>query len=159
MGILNRSLVGETFKMKLIAIACLFSSVFAEPEADPALVYTNSYVSPYVRTYGAYNPYTTYTGYLGHHLLGKRSADAEADPLLYSTYNNFVSPYTYGAYNPYTYSPYTYGAHMIGKRSADAEPDAEPFVYTNGYVSPYTYGAYRPATYAGVYRPAYSMWG
>merc|ERR1712112_498599 len=115
MGILNGSLVEETFKMKLIAIACLFSSVFAEPEADPALVYTNSYVSPYVRTYGAYNPYT--------------------------------------------YSPYTYGAHMIGKRSADAEPEAKPFVYTNGYGAPYTYGAYRPATYAGVYRPAYTMWG
>merc|ERR1711920_571120 len=59
-------------------------------------------------------PYTTY-GYPTVHHLGKREAEAEADPaVLYSHYAGY--PYTYGAY-PYTYAGYTgypYTTHAYG---------------------------------------------
>merc|ERR1712027_21918 len=127
--------------MKLFIIAAvLVASVFAEPEAeaDPnawyasygyagfpyygygsGLAYAGAY-APY--TYGAYGhggyPYAAgYNGYaLGAaHLIGKRSADAEAKPeAWYGAYGYGYSgyPYSYGyAGYPYGYAgyPYAYG--------------------------------------------------
>merc|ERR1712126_611638 len=121
--------------MKLFIIAAvLIASVFSEPEAeaDPnawyasygyagfpyygygsGLAYAGAY-APY--TYGAYGyagyPYAAgYNGYaLGAaHLIGKRSADADAE----------AYGYPYGAYG-LGYNGYALGgAHSIGKRSAD----------------------------------------
>merc|ERR1712227_50981 len=124
--------------MKLFIIAAvLIASVFAEPEAeaDPnawyasygyagfpyygygaGLAYAGAY-APY--TYGAYGyagfPYA-YNGYaLGTHLIGKRSADADAEAkpwLAYANYGYAGYPYAYGyAGYPYGYAgyPYAYG--------------------------------------------------
>merc|ERR1711963_890646 len=125
--------------------------------------------------YGAYAPYTygaygyagypyAYNGYaLGTHLIGKRSADADAEAkpwLAYANYGYAGYPYAYaGAYGyPYGayglgYNGYALGAHYIGKGSADAEakPEAWYGAYGYGYAGyPYSYGyAGYPYGYAG----------
>merc|ERR1711997_883342 len=93
----------------------------AEPEADPALIYSSvghmGYTMPY-STYSGYKPYTwpyTYSSLpytTPYHHLGKREAEAEPEP----------DPW------PYTYSswPYTTPYHHLGKREAEAEPEADP---------------------------------
>merc|ERR1711915_1172973 len=146
MGILNLSLVEEGSKMKFIAAACLVAAAFAEPEAkadaDAALLYgAYGYGGLGYAGYAGYAGlgYAGYAGYpyaygaypyaYGAHYIGKREAEAEAEPeadaaLLYGAYGygglgyaGYAGyPYAYGAY------PYAYGAHYIGKRSADAEP-------------------------------------
>merc|ERR1712179_645099 len=164
--------------MKLFLIAAvLIASVFAEPESEAkADAWYGAYGYggyPYAGTYGAYAaPVATYAHaayaapvatYAGAHLIGKRSADsdAEAKPwLAYSNYGYAGYPYasTYGAYAApvatYAHAAYTtpyatYGAHLIGKRSAEAEPESWYGAY--GYASPYTtyggYSAYRPYAY------------
>ena len=113
-----------------LQIALAFVAVaVAEPEADPALIYSNGLINPYTYSAGIYNPYTygaygsyirpaVYGGY-GYRTLGKREAESEpeADPALI---------YSNGVYNPYTYSA--------------------------GIYRPYTYGSYiRPAVYGGYY--------
>jgi len=160
-------------------------SADSDAEAKPWLTYGAGYGYagyPYAATYGAYAaPVATYAHaayaapvatYAGAHLIGKRSADsdAEAKPwLAYSNYGYAGYPYasTYGAYAApvatYAHAAYTTpyatygGAHLIGKRSADSEPESWYGAY--GYASPYTYGgygsygysAYRPYTYGRVY--------
>merc|ERR1712055_11794 len=119
--------------------------------------------------------YAAYPYGLVHHL-GKRSADAEAEPeadadaLLYAgAYSPLTyAAHTYGAY-PYSYrhtaypyaaynygaDPYTYGAYgrSLGKRSADAEAepeaeaDADALLYAGAY-SPLTYGAHAYGAYS-----------
>merc|ERR1712018_750185 len=112
---------GQT-KMKLFIVAAvLIASVFAEPESEaeakPWLTYGAGYAGyPYASTYAAY-PYAGvygagvygagvygagYNGYaLGAHYLGKRSAEAEAEPEAW-----------YGAYNGY--AGYGYGSRYAG---------------------------------------------
>merc|ERR1712126_238014 len=168
--------------MKLFIIAAvLIASVFSEPEAeaDPnawyasygyagfpyygygsGLAYAGAY-APY--TYGAYGyagyPYAAgYNGYaLGAaHLIGKRSADADADAkpwLAYANYGYAGYPYAYAGAYGYPYGAYGLGyngyalggAHFIGKRSADAEakPEAWYGAYGYGYSGyPYGYSGY-----------------
>merc|ERR1712203_1239658 len=175
------STLNTNMKFFIIA-AVLVASVFAEPEAeaDPnawyasygyagfpyygygsGLAYAGAY-APY--TYGAYGyagyPYAAgYNGYaLGAaHLIGKRSADADAEAkpwLAYANYGYAGYPYAYaGAYSyPYAtyglgYNGYALGAHYIGKRSAEAKPESwygygyAPYSYSHAY-APYAYGAY-----------------
>ena len=126
-------------------------SADAEPKADPALI-----AAPYAATYGAayspyyataaatypyaastyaaaYSPYYAgnayYGSYVAPRVLGKRSADAEADPA-YLAYSN-IAGYPYTTYaNTYAataaYNPYYAGA---------------------AYSPYYAAGAYRPAAY------------
>merc|ERR1712223_424044 len=160
-----------------ILAALLVASVFAEPEAeaDPNAWYASYGYSgfPYygygagLAYAGAYAPYAYagypyaygYNGYaLGAtHLIGKRSADAEAEAKPESWYGAYgygyagaygypyAGAYSYGAY------PYAYGAHFIGKRSADAEAKPEAWYGAYGYgYAPYSYGyAGYPYGYAG----------
>merc|ERR1712077_66508 len=94
--------------MKVFILLCVVAAAMAE--ADPYLVYSgygglhHGYAG-YGYGYSAY-PYTTY-----HY--GKREAEAESKPSLYS------GAYAYGGY------PYAYGAFHYGKREAEAEPKAE----------------------------------
>merc|ERR1712080_583186 len=122
---------------------------------NPVSTY-GSIVSP-VSTYGSYiRP--AYTGYTGYHGLGKREAEAEAepeaDPLLYrSTYSGLASPLVRSVYNPVStygsvvapvstygsavrpaYTGYT-GYRHFGKREAEAEPYT---VYSNPAYTGYT---------------------
>merc|ERR1712033_31066 len=90
-------------KMKFIAAACLIAAAFAEPEADPAVLYgsygygVGAYAGYAAYNYGAY-PYT-----YGARYLGKRSADAEpeADAALlygnygYTGYAGYAAPYSH----------------------------------------------------------------
>jgi hypothetical protein len=156
----------------------------AEPEADPALLYSSighlGYSMPY--TYSGYKPYTwpyTYSSWpytTPYHHLGKREAEAEPEPeadpaLLYSSVGHLGYSYPYSTYSgykpytwPYTYSswPYTTPYHHLGKREAEAEPEADPaLLYTSGLYhtySPYTYSLHRPYV-SYPYTTAYSHWG
>merc|ERR1719346_539882 len=88
----------------------------AEPEADPALIYSTGLYSPYTYS-GVYSPYTygTYGSYIkpavyggyGYGRVFKREAEPEADPaLIYS--NSLYSPYAYSS----IYRPYPYGSYI-----------------------------------------------
>merc|ERR1711878_147905 len=116
----------------------------AEPEADPALLYS-----------GAYYPYTYNHGYFGYpnvhhygHYYGKREAEAEpeADPALIYTTNTLpltsavhhsplVSPlvYTTGVHQPIVYNsavqtPVVYKTHPVAEKT---EKVSSPVVYTH----------------------------
>merc|ERR1712064_52471 len=156
------STLNKNMKFFILA-ALLVASVFAEPEAeaDPNAWYASYGYSgfPYyvfgagLAYAGAYAPYTYagypyaygYNGYaLGAtHLIGKRSADAEAEAKPEAWYGAYG--YGYAGY------PYAYGAHFIGKRSADAEAKPEAWYGAYGYgYAPYSYGyAGYPYGYAG----------
>merc|ERR1712088_94414 len=99
------------YTMKLFLLALALAAVNAEPESKPY----------YHGGYGGY-------GLGGYHYLGKRSAEAEAepeaDPLLVG-----YSPYG----NGYALPTVHYGYHLIGKRSADAEPESKPYYYGGLY--------------------------
>jgi hypothetical protein len=150
-----------------IVLAVVVAAVCAE--ADPSLIhgdlgytglaglgYTGlGYATPYV--YGKSAPCVNaanipvpcadglYGGVYGAHLIGKRSAEAEADPsLLYSNLGygysglaglGYATPYVYGKSAPCVNAANipvpcadgiygsVYGARLIGKRSAEAEAD------------------------------------
>merc|ERR1712121_474234 len=80
----------------------------AEPEPDPALVYSSLYTPYTAGVYSGY-PVTGYTGYTYPyvHAIGKREADAEpeADPAL--VYSSLYTPYTTGVYTGYPVTGYT----------------------------------------------------
>merc|ERR1712080_752128 len=151
-----------------MGVLALVGAALAEPEADPL------FYSGYTGLYNGYSGYTglgytglphvgsyispAYTGFTGYHTLGKREAEAEAepeaDPLLYrstysglasplvrsvynpvSTYGSIVAPVsTYGSYIRPAYTGYT-GYHGLGKREAEAEaePEADPLLYRSTY--------------------------
>merc|ERR1712026_498564 len=121
----------------------------AEAKADPLTIYSNAYnyawpyTTGYARTIAPYTyarnvmPYTYTYPYTSAHIIAKREAEAEADPLTiysnaYSAYN-YAWPYTTGyarTFAPYTYAqnvmPYTYtypytNAHLIAKREAETK--------------------------------------
>jgi hypothetical protein len=180
--------------LQVVALAVCAAAVYAEPEAeaDPSLLYAGYGYAPYTYGYG-YAPYTygynygyPYTygypyayGAYGHYL-GKREAEAEADPsLLYAGYAGYA-PYAY-AYAPYWWVPraasYQHIAtpfsvstvSQIHKREAEADADAHvalayaPLAYTGVAVHPglatsYEYRSpqglhalYRPWGYYGYY--------
>merc|ERR1719402_1879733 len=116
----------------MIVVLALVGAAMAEPEADP--LFYSGYGTGYGLRSVGYHPagigysglgyagsyirpaYTGYTGYTGIHALGKREAEAEAEPkaepLLYSsvgvhpyggvasTYSGLASPFVRSAYNP-----------------------------------------------------------
>jgi len=132
--------------LALAAVAC------AEPEADPALVYSGVYsplsytsgYSPLLRSFTPYSGFNTFgTNYFSHHGLMKR--DAEADPLtIYqaSPYTNVLgaTPMTYtypSVVNSHSLiSPYSsiFGLHHTNlvKREAEADP-VTVYHHTNPY--------------------------
>merc|ERR1719259_221997 len=162
-----------------VILSALVAAAYAE--ADPALLYGGYGYAPY--GYAGYPyalgksapcvnaanvPVPCADGYAaGVHLIGKRDADAEADPaLLYGAYGYAG----YAAY-PYAYAGFPYafgksapcvnaanvpvpcaGAHVIGKRDADADP---ALLYS-AYGYPYNSAAYSafPYTAAAVAAPA-----
>jgi len=182
-------------KFLVVALAVCAAAVYAEPEAeaDPSLLYAGYGAAPYAYGYAGYAGYgyAPYGyGYYGHpynygyygHVLGKREAEAEADPsLLYSAYA--YAPYAY-SYAPYAYAPYVYAPRaasyqsiatpfsvstvsQIHKREAEAEADPSllyaPLAYGYapltgvaahpGLASSYTYRS--PQGLSALYRP----WG
>merc|ERR1712105_3634 len=148
--------------MKMFVVLALAAVAVAEPEADPQELLSGAYTSPLLRrlspytytnlnTYNAYNPYSAYTTYNPYvHTIGKRDADAKADPAV--VYHSGVSPLTgYPALPVSTYSTlksvvspvtYTAGSHLVN-------PVVNPFAYTAGshIVSPVTYSAVAPVTH------------
>jgi len=125
-----------------------------EAEADPALIYSSGYHYPTVYSglsHGVYNThYTTPYVYGGIHHMGKREAEAEADPQY--IYNSALtySPYTYssGLYNNF------YGYRHFYKREAEAE--ADPALVYSGLHTPYTYGLNYNTYSAFPYTTAYT---
>merc|ERR1711944_35093 len=132
----------QTQTMKVFVLLCVVAAAMAE--ADPYLVYSgygglhHGYAG-YGYGYSAY-PYTTY-----HY--GKREAEAESKPYLYSGLHYptlYSGAYAYGGY-PYA----TDGFSHYGKREAEAEP--KPYFYSGlhyptVYSGAYAYGGY-PYTY------------
>merc|ERR1711997_1269894 len=165
----------------LLLVALVFATVLAEPEADANA--PDDKVALYPGIYGIRPGYATvaanpvvgnpgyalaksYVPYAGH-FLGKRSAEASADPAVDDkvALHPGLTPYHHGyatiAANPVvgnpgyalpkTYVPYGYG-HYLGKREAEAtpeasaDPEAEAW-YGHHYGYPY-YGGYYGGYYA-----------
>merc|ERR1712154_266692 len=123
--------------MKFLVVAsALVAAISAE--ADPALLYAGYAGYPYALGHGvglksapcvnaANVPVPCAAGYA--HYVGKRDADAEADPaLLYGAYygvpfgsSTGLDPITQG-YAPYAYHGLGYYGHYYGKRDAEADP-------------------------------------
>ena len=127
-----------------------YANAYAYGKAGPCVNAANVPV-PCADGYAAYGH--------GVHLLGKRDADAEADPaLLYSAYGYpyAAGAYAYGAY-PHAVAATPYGlthssnvglcTNYLGaavpcgrkKRSADAEAEADPALLYSAYGYPYGY--------------------
>ena len=127
-----------------------YANAYAYGKAAPCVNAANVPV-PCADGYAAYGH--------GVHLLGKRDADAEADPaLLYSAYGYpyAAGAYAYGAY-PHAVAATPYGlthssnvglcTNYLGaavpcgrkKRSADAEAEADPALLYSAYGYPYGY--------------------
>merc|ERR1711973_457839 len=75
----------------------------ADADADPAILYSASYIHhPVTYSYAAY-PYAYHALPYAYYGRKKRDADADADALLYySTYG--YAPYAYHGYVPYAYA-------------------------------------------------------
>merc|ERR1719312_260590 len=115
-------------------------------DADPGyVVAAPALLNAYPNWPGVSTPYSQSTCYGCRGYIGKRSADAEAEPG-YLAYGYGLRPYAYGyglrPLVPGVSTPYSqstcYGCRgYIGKRSADA--DAEPGYLAYG-LRPYAYG-------------------
>merc|ERR1712226_954146 len=108
--------------------------------------------------------YTTGYPYVNTHFMGKREAEAEADPaLVYTTglthpvvqngalaYNGLYNNYNglYNNYGFYNYNPYV-NTHLLAKREAEAEADPA-LLYGNFYNTGY-HGVYNGLYNHGVY--------
>merc|ERR1712121_190740 len=130
-------------------------------EADPALLYAGYAGYPYALGYGvglksapcvnaANVPVPCAAGYA--HYIGKREAEAEADPaLLYGAYYAGVPFGSSTGLDASTqgYAPYFggYYGHYYGKRDADADP-ALLYAGYAGYPYAAAYGAYPHAVAA-----------
>merc|ERR1711955_63354 len=128
--------------MKMFVVLALAAVAVAEPEADPAVVYTTpNYASPLLRylSYPYTKPVATYSTYNGFypnpvfHSIGKREAEAEADPAV--VYHAGVNPLTGYSVPVTTYS--------------NVKSVVSPVTYTTGspVVNPLTYNAVAPATH------------
>merc|ERR1712055_417972 len=135
MGQFHKNSLNQNMKSMIVVLALVGAAV-AEPEADPyfysgyglrstlgmgystpytGLGYRSSVLAPVTTGYTGYTGLSGYTGYSGltgytsaRHYIGKREAEAEADPLLYgypyggvaSTYTGLSSPLVRSVYNP-----------------------------------------------------------
>merc|ERR1712098_962530 len=154
MGSLTGSLVGESSRMKLLAVVFVIAGALADPEADADAWYgAFGYSTPYaLGSYGYGGLGYGYGGYgyagLGYGGYGygrgywKRSADAEPEAeadadAWYETYG-YAAPYAIGAYG-YTglgyaglgyaslgYGGYGYGGLGYGRGYWKRSADAEP---------------------------------
>merc|ERR1711970_1348456 len=126
MGSFNSTIFPEMQTMLRLALLCLMAAVYSEAGL---VAYPNGALVPYDgANIAATNAHLAYKGYLGYgyHYLGKRSAEAEADPGLVAYPNGALVPYD-GANLAATYPRFGYhGYHYIGKRSAEAEAEADP---------------------------------
>merc|ERR1711879_1002854 len=126
--------VQTSLSMKFLVVLALIAMAMAEPEADPALLYS-----------GAYYPYTYNHGYFGYpnvhhygHYYGKREAEAEpeADPALIYTTNTL--PLTSAVHHSPLVSPlvYTTGVHQPVVYNSAVQT---PLIYNSAIQAPLTY--------------------
>ena len=165
-------------------VALVIATVLAEPEADANA--PDDKVALYPGIYGIRPGYATvaanpvvgnpgyalaksYVPYAGHvlpgHFLGKRSAEASADPAVDDkvALHPGLTPYHHGyatiAANPVvgnpgyalpkSYVPYGYG-HYLGKREAEAAPEASADPEAEAWYG-HHYGYYGYPYYGGYY--------
>ena len=146
--------------MKFLVVLALFAMAMAEPEADPALLYSHTGY-PYT-TYKGYYPYTYgqvgYNSYPYAFHYGKREAEAEpeaeADPALIYTTNTLPltsavhSPLVSGSvYQPIVYNsavqtPVVYKTLPVAEKT---EKVSTPLVYTHPMI--YNSAIKTPLTY------------
>merc|ERR1712129_414617 len=168
----------------LLLVALVIATVLAEPEADAYA--PDDKVALYPGIYGIRLGYATvaanpvvgnpgyalaksYVPYAGHvhpgHFLGKRSAEASADPAVDDKVAVYpgLTPYHHGyatiAANPVvgnpgyalrkSYVPYGYG-HYLGKREAEAAPEASADPEAEAWYG-HHYGGYYGGHYGGYY--------
>merc|ERR1712033_1008 len=129
--------------MKMFVVLALAAVAVAEPEADPALVYSS--------LSGLTHPYSGLT-YPYSGLIRPYAG-------LTHSYSGLTHPYTalsHGYYNPLVYK--TPGAHIINKREAEADP---ALFYSGVLPSTYTAGrplVYNPLTYRAPFAPVVSTY-
>merc|ERR1712121_14091 len=146
----------NSITMKMFVVLALAAVACAEPEADPALVYSGvysplSYTSGYSPLLRSFTPYTTgYNTFNTFRTFVKRDADADAEPeadpaVVCTVARSFVRPavtYTTGL-NSYV--------HSFVKRDAEADPALvyntaaiNPVAYSSAAISPVAYSTYNP---------------
>merc|ERR1712121_490547 len=120
-------------------------AVCVSAEADPGVLVAPALLNAYPNWPGVSTPYSQSTCYGCRGYIGKRSADADAEPG-FLAYGYGLRPYAYG-YGPRPLVPGVAGhpgaatsfvarsPQGVGKRSADAEPG-----YLAYGVLPYAYG-------------------
>merc|ERR1739842_234408 len=120
---------------KLLVVACAAVAVSAEADAG-VYGYAPALLNAYPNWPGVSTPYTQSTCFGCRGYIGKRSADADAEPG-YLAYGYGLRPYGYGL-RPFGATSFVARSPQgVGKRSADAEPG----YFGYGY-APYAYGAY-----------------
>merc|ERR1712200_108514 len=106
MGSFNSTIFLEIQTMLRLALLCLMASVYSEAGL---VAYPNGALVPYDGANLAATQAhlaTTYPrfGYHGYHYIGKRSAEAEADPALVAYSNGAVVPYYAPLHGGYGYA-------------------------------------------------------
>merc|ERR1712113_883553 len=120
--------MGTSLSMKFLVVLALIAMALAEPEADPALVYTTDTLpltasalhTPLVYNTQALQKPLVYTAAGVHH------------PLVYDSASHTPLVNTPLVNTPLVNTPLVY--HSYGKREAEAEPEAEAdpaLIYTN----------------------------
>merc|ERR1712113_9465 len=120
--------MGTSLSMKFLVVLALIAMALAEPEADPALVYTTNTLpltasalhTPLVYNTQALQKPLVYTAAGVHH------------PLVYDSASHTPLVNTPLVNTPLVNTPLVY--HSYGKREAEAEPEAEAdpaLIYTN----------------------------
>merc|ERR1712113_174268 len=155
--------MGTSLSMKFLVVLALIAMALAEPEADPALVYTTNTLpltasalhTPLVYNTQALQKPLVYTAAGVHH------------PLVYNSASHTPLVNTPLVNTPLVNTPLVY--HSYGKREAEAEPEAEAdpaLIYTNTLPavhstvqstvhSPlvYTSGVHAPVVYKSAVQP------
>merc|ERR1712062_456267 len=124
---------------KFLIASCLAMAATVSCEADPGyVVAAPALLNAYPNWPGVSSPYTQSTCFGCRGYIGKRSADAEAEPG-YLAFGYGLRPYAYGyGLRPFGATSFVARSPQgVGKRSADAEPG----YFGYGY-APYAYGAY-----------------
>merc|ERR1711997_1070808 len=134
---------------KFLIASCLAMAATVSCEADPGyVVAAPALLNAYPNWPGVSTPYTQSTCFGCRGYIGKRSADAEAEPG-YLAYSYGLRPYAYGyglrplvpgvAGHPGAATSFVARSPQgVGKRSADAEP---------GYLA-YGYAPFVPVSYS-----------
>merc|ERR1712121_192371 len=152
----------NSITMKMFVVLALAAVACAEPEADPALVYSGvysplSYTSGYSPLLRSFTPYTTgYNTFNTFRTFVKRDADAEpeADPaVVYST--GAITPVIYNTYGSVVSPVSSFVNPVVNPVNPVVSYAATPVVASTHQVTNYNNPHHYTAVSNGVFGPKY----